>query len=105
MQLGGMLKVELHAHTADDPIDRTIEGRHVLLLNFSRVTEDVDSFDDLARLKAKERGLVVAPHPFFRTGSCLGQLMDRYADLFDAVERNAMFTRALDMNACAEQWA
>jgi predicted metal-dependent phosphoesterase TrpH len=151
-----MLKVELHAHTADDPIDqiphsshelidraaalgydalaitlhdrqldsrtlasyaadrgvvlipgieRTISGRHVLLLNFTAAAEQVRSFDDLARLKARERGLVVAPHPFFPAGSCLGRLMDRYVDLFDAVERNAMFTRAIDFNLRAERWA
>src|SRR5471032_890508 len=112
-----MLKVELHAHTSDDPVDtiphttvelidhaatlgydalaitlhdhqldlreltpyaadrgivlipgveRTIEGRHVLLLNFARGTEDVRTFADLARLKKRVSGLVVAPHPFFR---------------------------------------
>lgn len=151
-----MLKIDLHTHTADDPVDhiphsarqlidraadlgynvlaitlherlldpaalaayaadrgillipgieRTIEGRHVLLLNFSRAAEDVSSFSDLARLKAKEHGLVIAPHPFFPTASCLGRLMDRHAALFDAVERNAMFTRALDFNLRAERWA
>ena len=42
-------------------IERTIEGRHVLLLNFSAATESVHSFDDLARLKSRESGLVVAP--------------------------------------------
>jgi predicted metal-dependent phosphoesterase TrpH len=86
-------------------IEQTIEGRHVLLLNFSRAAEDVRSFADLARLKAKESGLVIAPHPFFPAGSCLGRMMRRHADLFDAVERNAMFTRALDFNLTAERWA
>ena len=151
-----MLKVELHSHTSEDPIDyiphssrdlidraaalgfdalaitlherrldpaplasyaaergillipgieQTIEGRHVLLLNFSRAAEYVKSFDDLRRLRAQEPGLVVAPHPFFPTGSCLGGMMDRHADLFDAVERNAMFTSTLDFNLRAEQWA
>lgn len=152
-----MLKVELHAHTADDPVDhipysacqlidraatlgyralaitlhdrqldvaafdscarergivlipgieRTIEGKHVLLLNFSAAAEQVRSFDDLARLKRRERGLVVAPHPFFPAASCLGgRLMDRHPDLFDAIERNAMYTRAIDFNAPAERWA
>src|SRR5262245_3266007 len=32
-------------------IERTIEGKHVLLLNFRHGSEDVHSFDDLARLK------------------------------------------------------
>src|SRR4051812_15503395 len=99
---GDMLKVELHTHSADDPIDRiphttfalidravelgydalaitlherqldivpfaryaadrglvlirgverTIEGKHVLLLNFSNGAEAIRTFADLARLK------------------------------------------------------
>jgi predicted metal-dependent phosphoesterase TrpH len=151
-----MLKVELHAHTADDPVDRipystydlidraaalaydalavtlherqldvarfrryaaqrgvvlipgverTIEGRHVLLLNFSRRSETVATFADLAELKAHESGLVVAPHPFFPSRVCLHGDLDRHAHLFDAVERNAMFVRGLDFNERAEQWA
>ena len=151
-----MLKVELHTHTADDPVDRiphttselieraaalgydalavtlhdrqldlrpyeeyaaergivlipgierTICGKHVLLLNYSRAAEQVGSFEDLARLRADERGVVVAPHAFFPTRFCLNELMDRYADLFDAVEYNAMFTRAVNFNRKAERWA
>ncbi|HVZ24094.1 MAG TPA: hypothetical protein VG871_23645 [Vicinamibacterales bacterium] len=151
-----MLKVELHAHTADDPqdripyttrqlidhvaslgydalaitlhdrqldvaplrpyaaargvtlipgIERTIEGRHVLLLNFRRGAEDVHTFEDLRRLRAREAGLVVAPHPFFPGSSCLGALLDRHADLFDAVEYNAMFVRGVNFNRAAARWA
>jgi hypothetical protein len=151
-----VLKVELHSHSGDDPIDaiphttaqlidraaamgyqalavtlhdrqldlrphashaaergltlipgieRTIQGKHVLLLNFRRGAEDVDSFEDLAQLKQREAGLVIAPHPFFPASSCLGGLMDDHADLFDAVEYNAMFTRSLNFNTAAERWA
>jgi predicted metal-dependent phosphoesterase TrpH len=151
-----MLKVELHTHTADDPVDRipyttlelidraaalgydalaitlherqldlgrfapyaadrglvlipgverTIEGRHVLLLNFESGTEDVRTFSDLARLKSRQRALVIAPHPFFPSSVCLRSDLERYADLFDAVERNAMFTRGVDFNRRAERWA
>jgi predicted metal-dependent phosphoesterase TrpH len=151
-----VLKVELHAHTADDPLDaiphstvqlidrasemgydalaitlhdrqldlapyasfarergvtlipgieRTIQGKHVLLLNFSRATEDVQTFDDIAALKRREAGLVIAPHPFFPGGTCLRRLMDRHADLFDAVEYNAMFTASLNFNTAAARWA
>src|SRR5687768_2069100 len=117
-----MLKVELHSHTDDDPVDRishsatdlidraaalqygalaitlherqldlrrlmpyaaerglvlirgverSIHGRHVLLLNFSEEAETVNTFDDLARLRRRQRGLVIAPHPFFPWTSCL----------------------------------
>ena len=151
-----MLKVELHTHTADDPVDpipyttkelidraaalgydavaitlhdhqldlrrftayaaergvvlipgveRTIEGRHVLLLNFARGTEHVRTFSDLARLKAREPGLVVAPHPFFPATVCLRGMLERHVDLFDAVERNAMFIRGADFNLAVERFA
>jgi predicted metal-dependent phosphoesterase TrpH len=154
--LSAMLKVELHTHTDDDPVDRipytifelidraaslgygalaitlhdlqldvrpfhpyaaerglvlipgverTIQGRHVLLLNFASGAEDVRTFNDLARLKSRTPGLVVAPHPFFPAFACLWGELDRHADLFDAVERNAMFTSTLDFNRRAERWA
>ena len=86
-------------------IERTIQGKHVLLLNFSRATEDVESFEDLARLRECEPGLVIAPHPFFPHTSCLRGLLDRHADLFDAVEINATFTSSIDFNAPARRWA
>src|SRR5215204_6039444 len=38
-------------------LERTIGGKHVLLLNFRRGAEDVHSFDDLARLRRRESGL------------------------------------------------
>ncbi len=152
-----MLKVELHTHTADDPIDaiphttfelidraaalgydaiaitlherqldlrpftsyaeergivlipgveRTVEGRHVLLLNFPLgATDEVLTFGDLARLKARSHGLVIAPHPFFPGSVCLRGELERHAELFDAVERNAMFIRGLDFNRAAERFA
>ena len=151
-----MLKVELHAHSADDPLDaiphstpqlieraadmgydalaitlhdrqldvapyasfarergvtlipgieRTIQGKHVLLLNFRRGAEDVHSFDDLARLKKRESGLVIAPHPFFPGSTCLRGLVDQHHALFDAVEYNGMFTSSLNFNIPAVRWA
>jgi predicted metal-dependent phosphoesterase TrpH len=86
-------------------IERTIERKHVLLLNFRRGTEAVHSFDDLARLRQRESGLVIAPHAFFPHPSCLRGLMDRHADLFDAVEYNAMFTATVNFNERAVRWA
>jgi predicted metal-dependent phosphoesterase TrpH len=76
-----------------------------LLINFPSQCAEVRSFADLTRLKAATGGLVVAPHPFYPTASALGRLLDREAALFDAVEMNAMFTRAIDFNARARAWA
>lgn len=87
-------------------IERTIQGKHVLLLNFSRAgAEGVETFNDLARLRARERGLVIAPHPYFPAGICLGRFLESYADLFDAIEYNAMFTASINFNHRAVQWA
>jgi predicted metal-dependent phosphoesterase TrpH len=87
-------------------VERTIEGKHVLLLNFERGTEDVRSFDDLAALKHRDaRGLVIAPHPFFPGSTCLGGVLDERPELFDAVECNGMFTAQLNFNRAAERWA
>jgi predicted metal-dependent phosphoesterase TrpH len=86
-------------------IERTIEGRHVLLLNFSRAAESVQTFSDLARLKQQEPGIVIAPHPFFPAGSALRGCMDLHASLFDAVEYNAMFTQLVNFNILGQRWA
>ena len=87
-------------------IERDIGGKHVLLLNFSIRAETVESFEDLADLKREEpTGLVVAPHPFFPVGSCLGSTMNTHPDLFDAVEVNAMYARSVNFNRGGERWA
>jgi predicted metal-dependent phosphoesterase TrpH len=150
------LKVELHAHTSDDPhdsiphssielldrasalgyqalaitlhdkqidlgplrahaearglvlipgVERTIEGKHVLLLNFSARAEGITTFDALARLRTEEPGLVVAPHPFYPLGCSLGNTLDRFPALFDAVEVNALHARGVDFNQAAIRWA
>jgi len=77
----------------------------VLLLNFDRGVEGVETFADLAALKARVNGLVVAPHPFFPGRTCLGNDLDRHGPLFDAIERHAVFTRHVDFNRRTEHWA
>ena len=152
-----MLKVELHAHTADDPCDhvthttrelidhasslgydalaitlhdryydpapdreyaaarhllllpgveRTVGGRHVVLVNFPRECETVRDFDDIRALKARHpHGLVVAPHAFYPISSALSNEVDHCADVIDALEVSSMFTRGLDFNRRAVRWA
>ena len=92
-----------HGVTLISGIERTIHGKHVLLINFSGACAAVQSFDDLARLKrAEPRGLVVAPHPLYPNPSAIGRtLLERHAELFDALEVNALYTRLFDFNAAA----
>jgi predicted metal-dependent phosphoesterase TrpH len=86
-------------------IERSIDHRHVLLVNFPPESASVTTFADIADLKARTGGLVVAPHPFYPTFSALRGLLDTHVALFDAVEVNAMFTGLVDFNARAVRWA
>jgi predicted metal-dependent phosphoesterase TrpH len=86
-------------------VERTIEGRHVLLINFSNDVDQVHTFADLARLKSRGNGLVIAAHPFFPDKACLRSMLNLHADLFDAVEWSYFWTRGLNFNARAASWA
>lgn len=88
-------------------IERTIAHAHVLLVNFPPSCAIVRTLEDVAALKGEyPNGLVVAPHACYPTRSALGlAIVERHADLFDAVEVNAMFTPRIDFNAAAVDWA
>jgi len=86
-------------------IERNIGRRHVLLVNFPVTCAGVRTFEDIARLKQRYGGLVVAPHPFYPIPSALGRDLDRHPSVFDAVEINAMYTRLVDFNRRAVRWA
>ncbi len=86
-------------------IERNIGRKHVLLVNVPRDVERVRTFDDIRALKAATNALVVAPHPYYPIPSALGSLLDIHADVFDAVEINAMHVRGIDFNRRAVRWA
>ena len=87
-------------------VERTIAGRHVLLLNFPPECAAVRTFAALTALKASHpQGLVIAPHAFYPISSALRDELERHADLFDAVEVNAMYTRLVNFNRKAIAWA
>ena len=87
-------------------VERTICGKHVLLLNFPAEADRVISFEEVAALKARCHGLVIAPHPFYPAPNCLGRLLTTHASLFDAVEFNYFYTRRLNQfNLAAQRWA
>ena len=79
----------------------------MLLINFGKDAEAVQSFDSLARLRKREPGgLVIAPHAFYPGGTCLGQVLERHVDLFDAIEFNAFYTAQLNwFNNAALAWS
>lgn len=86
-------------------IERSLFGRHVLLINFPPECAAVRTFDDIRALKARCRGLVIAPHPFYPIPTSLRSHLEANHDVFDAVEYNAMYTRQLNFNRRAAKWA
>jgi predicted metal-dependent phosphoesterase TrpH len=87
-------------------IERTIQGRHVLLLNFpAAAVESVRTMNDLRALKIRCGGLVIAPHPYYPGTTCLRGLLDEHAELFDAVEWSYFWTHGVNFNRFATRWA
>jgi predicted metal-dependent phosphoesterase TrpH len=87
-------------------VERTLDRRHVLLVNFPAECATVRDFADLRELKARNpHGLVVAPHAFYPIASALSGEVERWADVIDALEVNSMFTSWLNFNTRAVRWA
>lgn len=87
-------------------IERTIQRRHMLLLNFPPECSAVNTFEDLRGLRARHpRGLVIAPHAFYPTRTAIGADATRHADVIDAIEVNSMFISWLNFNRRAIAWA
>jgi predicted metal-dependent phosphoesterase TrpH len=88
-------------------IERTIHGRHVLLLNYpADAVRAVTEYAHIPLLKARHpNGLVIVPHPFFPLGNCMRGWTDRYSDLFDAVEYNGCYATAVNFNRRVTAWA
>ncbi len=78
--------------------------KDVLLYNFTeRELNQIRSFDDIKRIK-QDHHLVIAAHPFFPHPKfiALGKiLLERYIDLFDAIELHSLYTPNINFNAPA----
>lgn len=87
-------------------VEATVMGKHVLIYGVDSMDEKWDrlTFFDLKRLKAKG-AFIVAPHPFYPNYNCLGNLLDRFSTLFDAVEYSHLYTKKLNFNLKAQDFA
>ncbi|MEM1058643.1 MAG: PHP-associated domain-containing protein [Verrucomicrobiota bacterium] len=85
---------------------------HTLVLNVT--PEEVSGHASVAELRdlRERRGpdiLIIAPHPYYLIGGSLGKMLDRHADLFDAVEWCHLHCDAvpgkINPNERARRWA
>ena len=87
-------------------IERSIERKHVLIINGPKDAERLRTFAELRAYRAANpSALVVAPHAFYPIPSALGGVLDQHPDLFDALEVNAMRVKGVDFNKRAMAWA
>jgi len=61
-----------------------IERKHVVLINYP-LLKPFKTYEDLCRHKRKD-GLIIAPHPYYILGKCVGKNLEKYPQCFDAVE-------------------
>lgn len=87
-------------------VERTIDGRHVLILNPGPGTSLITSFEQLGAHRARNpQCLVVAPHPYFYGWYSLHGRLDDYAHLFDAVEHSWFYSKWFNRNVHGEHAA
>jgi predicted metal-dependent phosphoesterase TrpH len=72
-------------------MEATVDGHHVLLLNFPEFPPGVCSMEEIAARKTGG-ALVIAPHPFYPVGMGMGETLMAFPDLFDAVEFSGLYT-------------
>ena len=85
-------------------MEASIEGRHVLVINPKDPADQIRTFSDLKRCKEKG-SLIIAPHPFFPSSPSLRSGLDRYIELFDAIELSHFYNRRINFNPPAIQKA
>lgn len=81
-------------------IEKTIEGRHVLLYNISeKELRSITTLDDVRAAKKRNPTiLAIAPHPFHPLVHSLGSKLKKNIDIFDAVEWSWYYHRWCNPN-------
>lgn len=68
-------------------IEKTILGRHVLIINADIHAQYIKNFADLKKYRQDHPEiLVIAPHPCYPGPICLHKHLEKHIDLFDAIE-------------------
>ncbi len=84
-------------------MEATIQGRHVLLINFDfRNLPSISTFEDLYRIRRQD-ALIIAPHPFYPSLVALRKKFIKHIGLFDAAEWSHFFCKRINFNIKMEK--
>lgn len=87
-------------------IEKTIEKKHVLVLNPDQAIEQVQTFSDLKKYKKEKPDiLIIAPHPFYWTRYSLRKKLIPNLELFDAIEHSFFYSPRINPNQYAALFA
>lgn len=87
-------------------IEKTIENKHVLILNTSKKAEKISDFKELIEFKRDNPNiLIIAPHPYHHDSTCLKDDIIRYKHVFDAFEYSFFYTKQFNPNKKTEKIA
>ncbi|MFT4326842.1 MAG: PHP domain-containing protein [Candidatus Woesearchaeota archaeon] len=78
-------------------IEKTIEGKDILIYNPPKKIESINTFKELKSIK-NDHMLIMAPHPFFVAPYCLKHKIIEHYDLFDAWEYCFFYTKFCNCN-------
>ena len=82
--------------------ERTIEGKHVLLINVTaELVNKIKTFDDLEKYKS-ENMVVIAPHPYYPWLNALHSKLEKNIKLFDAIEYSHFYLSYINFNKKAQ---
>lgn len=85
-------------------VEATIRTKHVLLVNMPFETGRFSSFEQLLQQKA-ENNLVIAPHPYFPSPTCLNGQLETTPHVFDAIEYCHFYHKLINFNKPAVRFA
>ncbi|MFA6994908.1 MAG: PHP domain-containing protein [Patescibacteria group bacterium] len=81
-------------------ISKSHKKNHVVVLNCGPDIESIKTFPDLENYKRNHLDIfIIAPHPNFHLGVSLGlKNLEKYIELFDAIEHSWFYTKWFNLN-------
>ncbi len=78
-------------------IEKSIQRKHVLIINATVEAQKIQSFEDLAEYRKKHpECLIIAAHPYYLGPISLQKNLEKHIDLFDAVEYSWYHSKRLN---------
>lgn len=87
-------------------IEKTIEKKHVLIINLpkNKEIEKIKTFEELKKYKERNPKIfIIAPHPFYRTSYSLGTKLLKNIEVFDAIEHSWFYFKFFNPNKKAQK--